>query len=113
LRSLVREVVSGVDGLEIVGEVDDRSGAERELLELAAVREADFAIVAPQTPEVADIHLQLLARHARMKVLAIANGRDGASLWELQPQWREFVAISPGMLVDAIREADWTVAGAG
>lgn len=111
LRSLVRDMVAGADDLEIVGELDDQPGAEVELLQAAVRTQPDFVIVAVRAPEVADVHLQLLERRPRMKILAVAAGRDGASLWELQPHRKVFVEISPEMLLHAIRGPDWTVVG--
>src|SRR3954451_6496031 len=111
VRSLVREMVAEADDLEIVGELDDEPGAELTLLEIAMATRPDFVVVAMRAPEVADVHLQLLERCPRTKVLAVAAGSDGASLWELQPQRRLFVEISPETLRKAIRESDWTAAG--
>lgn len=107
VRSLVRDIVSGADDLEIVGELDDEPGAEHKLLAESERTRPDFVIVALREPEVADVHLRLLERRPLMKVLAVAGqGRD-AHLWELQPERELLGQISPERLLSAIREPDW------
>jgi DNA-binding NarL/FixJ family response regulator len=111
VRSLVHDIVSCSDDLEIVGELRDEPGAERRLLAEAERTQADFVILALREPEVADVHLQLLERRPLMKVLAVAGEGHDAHLWELQPQRELLGQISPERLLSAIREPDWRHAG--
>jgi len=107
LRSLVRDMVSAADDLEIVGELNDEPGAELELLDAAVRLRPDFVIVAVKEPELADVHLKLLEQRPRMKVLAVAGAGHEALLWKLQPT-RELVgSMSSERLLKEIRADNW------
>jgi chemotaxis response regulator CheB len=113
MRSLVRDMVSAAGDLEIVGELDDRPGAEAELVRVAARQHPDFVMLAVREPELADVHFQLLEECPRVKVLAVTGGPAGdAVLWELQPHRKLFGEISPETLLQAFRGPEWRVVNA-
>ncbi len=103
LRSLVRDIVAEAGDLEIVGELAAKPG----VLDASADTEADFVIVSVRDPALADIHVQLLDRRPRARVLAVAGSGEEASLWELCPTRTLIGDISPETLLDAIRRPDW------
>lgn len=106
LGSLVRDIATDADDLEVVGEFD----REGDWLEQSAQVEADFVIVAVDDPTGDDVQFDLLEQRPLAKVLALAGrGRD-AVLWELRPEHNCFGQISPDTLLSAIRSAKpWRV----
>ena len=105
VRSLVKEALPNAPDIEVVAELD--SGEESRLADTAAGAEADFVIVSVDEPALSEIHLDVLEKRPRVKVLAVAGTDNRAFLWELRPEHREYGAMSPEALLAAIRDPDW------
>jgi len=105
LRSLVKEALPLAPDMEVVAELE--KGDEADLAETVASAEADFVIVSVTEPALSDIHLDVLEQRPRVKVLAVAGTEDRAFLWELRPEHRQYGAMSPEALVQAIHDPDW------
>lgn len=84
--------------MAVIGVVDDGD------LPAAVLRaRADVVVVGQDAQAERDSYLQLLLRHPRVKVLAIADNGKSGSLYELQPRRVSLGKISARTLTQAIR----------
>ena len=107
LATLVREIASEADGLEVVGIVEDEQALVAEVLRT----EPDVLIVGLDGTDPADLYLELLERRPRLRILALTGQGREAILWELRPHRTSLGEISPETLLAAVSAEDWRTAG--
>ena len=98
LSEIVRDIVVGDPGLDLAGEV---TGAQ-DVADTVERTRADAVVwlVERMVPAAAT---ELLHRHPGLRLVTVeADGREGF-LWELRPHLRELGALSPDLLVGALR----------
>jgi DNA-binding NarL/FixJ family response regulator len=98
MLDIIHHVVAAEPDMAVIGVVGDG-----ELT--AAVRRArvDVVVVGQNAQAESDSYLQLLLRHPRVKVLAIADNGKSGSLYELRPHRVSLGKMSARALTEAIR----------
>ena len=100
LGDVIKAVLLACEDLTVVGDsvyvadvraLLDRTGAEVVVCHLDDAAQAEVAN-------------GLFARHRRVKVIAVRDDGRQAVLWQLQPQRSVLGDLSPGLLVDAVRQ---------
>jgi DNA-binding NarL/FixJ family response regulator len=104
LRGIVREVLVPEPDVVLVGEFPDATG----LLEAVDETAADVVVVGGRLGAGAPVR-DLLAARPRVRVLAIADDGRRGTVFLLTPERESLGEVSPGVLLDAIRDApDWS-----
>jgi DNA-binding NarL/FixJ family response regulator len=98
MLDIIHHVIAAEPDMAVIGVVDDGD------LPAAVLRaRADVVVVGQDAQAERDSYLQLLLRHPRVKVLAIADNGKSGSLYELQPRRVSLGKISARTLTQAIR----------
>jgi chemotaxis response regulator CheB len=108
LLNIITDTIAPHPDLDIVG----KRGRSGRLLDAAEQTHADVIIVTRQGSGSGEDYDEILHRHARLKVIEIFDDGRRGLLHELQSHRIPLGEMSPPRLVDVIRDAASSIAGA-
>ena len=101
LRDIVVKALDAQDDMIVVDQLPDHTGLRQAL----ASTRPTLVLWGLLSPDVHEVYPDLFDGYSSVKVLAMLEDGRQAFLWELRPHRTPLGEISPGRLVEVIREA--------